>query len=892
MIDYKTTLLMPLTTLAMKANLVEKEPLIQQKWINEDVYQKLLKRNKNNQQFILHDGPPYANGNLHIGHALNKILKDIVVRQKNMDGFYSEFIPGWDTHGLPIESALKQNEKDFETFSTPKKRMLCHAYALEQVAKQLSQFKTLGLLTDFSKTYLTLDPEFELNELKLFKKMISKNLIFQDLKPVFWSWSSKTSLAEAEVEYQDVRSPSVYVSFQIKKGNSLIDENSALVIWTTTPWTIPANLAIAVHPDIEYSLIKFNNKQHVVATNLINEFKNALEISDVQIVKKFLGKEIENITYLNPFNKHEGLVILAEYVSSENGTGLVHNAPGFGMDDYFACKKYGINVYCPIDDDGNYDKSINDSELEGMFYLDANIVIGKRLEETGNLLKLKFIKHSQAHDWRTKKPVIYRATKQWFINIQDIQDNILTTLKNDVKSSNIKTTDRIVEMIKNRKEWCISRQRVWGLPIIIIYDENKKPILDLDLIENIINIIKVEGINVWFEKEATYFLTSKYDKKLTYTKEHDTLDVWFDSGSSFLLLKENNLNYPADLYLEGSDQFRGWFNSSLINGVIDQGKAPYRYLLQHGFVLDHKGFKMSKSVGNVISPAQIINKNGADILRLWVANSDFSSDIKIGPEILKQNSELYRKIRNTLFRYTLSNLNDFDPVKNWQTKLRIEDEYILNLLNLKITEINKAYENYKFIDVIKIINNFTIDLSQWYFDIIKDPLYCLNQDDLIRRQIQTTLYIILNTFLILLTPIIPHTCEDVYSHFNKINKFSSINLEPWIKKIDFELVKINLSDFDKFFDLKNKLFVELEKSRKDGIIKKNNSATVTMKNETIFSTDTLIKWLGIAKFISSDLDEIIITNENLGKCLRCWNYFEDFALDNDSICQRCLKNIN
>lgn len=888
MSDYKNSLLMPSTAFEMKGNLNKKEPLIQQQWLDQGIFQKVLQKNKNNPQFNLHDGPPYANGNIHVGHALNKTLKDMVVRYKNQRGFYADYIAGWDTHGLPIENAIAKIDKNFEnaTMTPVEKRAKCRTYALEQVANQKEQFRRLGLITDFSNCYLTLDHQFVINQLNLFKKMVEKGLIFQDFKPVYWSWSTRCALAEAEIEYDDEVSPSIYVSFQDTT------EDVHYVIWTTTPWTIPSNLAIAVNPHFDYVYVEVNHKTYVIDKALLEQTAKELNWENYHIKKTVKGSTLENKTYKHPFINRTSPIILAEYVQDTGGTGLVHNAPGFGQDDYYACKKYGIDVYCPIDDFGKYNKDINDSELEGVFYLKANPIIIDRLQQANALLASKEIKHSVAHDWRTHKPIIYRATKQWFVNISKSKDEICHSLNTDVSTQNKKTIQRIIEMIENRQEWCISRQRVWGVPIPMLFDENYQPIYDTKVLTHIINIIDKEGVDIWFEKDANYFVPDFLDKNKTYYKEKDILDVWFDSGSSFNVLKENNLNYPADLYLEGSDQFRGWFNSSAINGTIQNGHVPYKFLLQHGFVLDEKGFKMSKSKGNVVDPLKVCDVYGADILRLWVASSEYSIDLRFGDNIIKQITEVYRKLRNTLLRYTISNLHDFDYDKHYTLSTRLEDRYILNELKKVMHTVTQAYDSYNFIDVTKAIVNFTNELSQWYFDLIKDDLYCDAQDAPSRRQIQSTLFIILKSLSVALNPIIPHTCEELYSFFNLPQKQPSIMLENW-PDLSFvpDLSEDEANLFIQFFNLKDKVYQVLETQRQQGLIKKNNEATVYLQKDFNLDNQLLAKWLNVAKVIEHPEPEIKVIKEDLCKCERCWNYFDKEAMHNEELCHRCAKVI-
>lgn len=899
--NFKDTLNILKTDFEMRANLPNNEPIVQKFWQDKSIYQKVLDKNINNKQWILHDGPPYANGNIHVGHALNKIIKDIIVRYYSLNNFYCKYIPGWDTHGLPIEHALlKKGINNKPGMSIVEKRNNCLNFALENVAKQKEQFIRLGTLSDFQEKYLTCDLDFEIRQLNLFLEAIKKNLIFQDFKPIYWSWSSRTALAEAEIEYQDLKAPSIYVAIDVKQSKTTkVSNNDKLVIWTTTPWTIPSNLAIAVHPDFKYVKVKVQDQYFIVSKNKVDDIAKTLVWKDPQIIDEFLGKELEYTTYYHPwFKEKEGLVILAEYVTDDNGTGLVHNAPGFGAEDYYACKKYNIGIYCPINEFGKFDSSINDKTLENVFYDDANRIITERLSNENKLLKLSFFLHSAPIDWRTKKPIIYRSTKQWFINIESIKDELNKSINQVVFPNEINKT-HLLDMIKNRVEWCISRQRVWGVPIPIIFDENKKPILDQELIQNIINILKKEGINVWFEKPVEYFLTKKYllSQSTKYYKETDTMDVWFDSGSSFTLLEAKGLNYPADLYFEGNDQYRGWFNSSLINSVIYSNKAPFKRLLSHGFVLDEKGFKMSKSLGNVVDPSDVCKKYGADILRLWAASSNFNEDVRISDNILKQVSETYRRIRNTLFKFILANISDFKLTNDYDlTQLNEADLYILNTLNKNIDKIYKCYENFDFLNVVKIINNHTVELSSWYFEIIKDDLYCDSIDAKNRRNIQFVLYKILSTYLMFLTPIIPHTCEEVYRHLNIDNKKESVMLESMPKKIDIKAT-IDQSYWDMFFKLKSVVYTELEKARNDKIIKKSNEASIDIyySEKIPFNIFILKKYLNVAQIkLHQEQSELKakVSNANLVRCERCWNYFENSEIVEGNICKRCHKVIN
>lgn len=891
--NYKDTLFIPKTTFDMKANLNIKEPKIQAEWIENKIYQKLLEKNKNKPLFFLHDGPPYANGNIHVGHALNKTLKDIIVRYKNFSGFLSPFVPGWDTHGLPIELAMLKKDKNAKEMSVVDFRNKCKEYALEQISIQTEQFKRIGLLTDFQKTYYTLSHDFEIQQLKLFLEMVKQNLIIRDLKPVFWSWSSQSALAEAEIEYAEVESDSVLISF-LAEENSFLPKNTYFVIWTTTPWTIPCNLAIAIKPNAKYVVIKYQDKNFVVAEELLENFANKInaKMEDFQIISKHNGVELENSKYYHPLSNKLFPIILADYVSLDDGTGLVHNAPGLGSDDYLACKKYNISPYAPIDKFGKYTSDVEIDELNGVFYLDANNYVIEQLKNKNLLLFHQKIKHSDAHDWRTKKPIIRRATSQWFVNLKPIQQKIIDSLNNDVKSKNPKAINRMIDMISKRVEWCISRQRTWGVPIPMIFDENEQPIYDVELIENIINILDKNGTNVWFEWPVEKFLTPKYQNSKNYYKEKDIMDVWFDSGSTHMMFKLWGFNYPADLYLEGSDQYRGWFNSSLITGVIYNNIAPYKELLQHGFTLDQNGFKMSKSIGNVINPLDVFNKYGADIFRLFVASCEYWDDQRFGDVILNQVSEIYRRIRNTIFKYSLSMLENFEPSNDLCNELEIEDKYVLTKLHHLLVNINNWYNEYNFSNIVKAINEFTLEISSWYFDIIKDSMYCDNLENIRRKQIQTVIYYILKNILIALAPIIPHTAEEVYSYTN-FKKFDSIHLEDWIQLTPF-VENINMEEFDKFFRFKNEVYRKIEEARENKTIKKSNEAMVFVNNNpTHFTLDQLKKWLNVADvIIDNDISDIQIKQTEFKKCERCWNYYNDSSMHDDKICNRCYKVIN
>ena len=880
--DYKSTLNMPQTDFSMKADLNIKEPQFLNFWLDNNIYQQALAKNKNNESFILHDGPPYANGSLHTGHALNKILKDIVIRYKTMCGFYSPYIPGWDTHGLPIENKILSEMKLSHTnISIIELRKKAAQYALEQIEIQKSQFQKLQLFTDFKKIYKTLDKSYEIEQLKLFYSLYQKGLIYKGLKPVYWSPTSQSALAEAEVEYQEHHSPSIFVKFKVIESN-VLSPNDYLIIWTTTPWTLIANSGVAINKDFNYSLIKYNNENHLIATDLIDKLIKEWEWSDFEIIKNIKGKDLINTKYISPINNNISPVVFGHHVTLEAGTGLVHIAPLFGEDDFIIGKKNNLNMIMHINDDGTINDAID--QYKGIFYEDANKTIGQFLDENNLLVKLKFIKHSYPHDWRTKKPIIFRGTPQWFVSINKIKDNILDNLKN-VKFYSTWGYNRLSNMIENRDDWTISRQRAWGVPIIIFYDENNEPILNDEIFNHLMNIFAKEGTNSWYEKSVDELLPAKY-QNLNWKKEKDIMDVWFDSGSSFIAVDIENIKPPFDLYLEGSDQYRGWFNSSLINSVAYIGKAPYKAIVSHGFLTDEKGRKMSKSLGNGIDPMVIINKYGADILRLWVANSEYFNDISISENIIKQSAEMYRKIRNTI-RFLLSNLSDYQ-----HQKIDLDGVHLLineKLNNLKII-IKENYDNYQFINVIKNINNFIIDLSSFYLSITKDTLYVEKKDFLQRRMIQFNFYNILEFLLISLAPILPTTCEEAYQFLLKDNKKVSIFLENFYS---IENKKDNKFEdvWKEFFDLKNEIYKLIEEQIQNNLIKRSNEAKVFISTNSEFIKSLNLKELLMVGKVEFGNKTSVELFQNSIKCQRCWNHFEQNEMIDD-ICFRCFNVIN
>ena len=636
--NYKETLLMPETSFQMRGNLPENEKLQREKWEEMDLYNKVREKNKGKTPFILHDGPPYANGNIHIGHAMNKILKDFVNRYKMMSGYDMIYIPGWDTHGLPIEQAVTNSGVDRKSMSKADFRALCEKYAYEQIEKQMQGFKELNVLADWEHPYITLQKEMEARQIEVFAEMAKKGLIFKGLKPVYWSPSSESALAEAEIEYHDRKDSSIYVAFPVVEGNDTVNVGDNLVIWTTTPWTLPCNTGIAISEKFDYAKVLVNDKYYIVANELLEDLAKEFGWENYEVVNVFTGDKFAGVKYKHVFMDRVAPVIDGFHVTLDAGTGLVHIAPMYGADDFIIGKEYNLEMINGIDDQGVLNEL--SGPFNGLFFEDANKAVTVKLDELGVLLKLKFITHSYPHDWRTKKPIIFRATKQWFCSIDKIRDDLLKELENNVKFHTEWGKKRLYNMIHDRGDWCISRQRVWGVPIPIFYNEDGSEIVDYDVMMHVADLFRKYGSNVWFEKEAKDLLPEGYTNPASpngnFTKEEDIMDVWFDSGSTWNgVLIEQGLPYPSDMYLEGSDQYRGWFNSSLICGVAVTGKAPYKELVSHGFTLDGKGNKMSKSLGNVIVPADMVRLHGSDILRLWVASTDYTEDVRISDDLIK-----------------------------------------------------------------------------------------------------------------------------------------------------------------------------------------------------------------------------------------------------------------
>ncbi len=906
--DFKNTLLMNKSKFEMRGGLAQKEPLLVKKWCDENLYEKSLENKDKDREYILHDGPPYANGDIHCGHVLNRLLKDFVVRYKNMQGYYTPFILGWDTHGLPIENQVTKSGVNRKTTPILEFRKKCEEYALKQVEKQKEEMFRLGILADSNHPYLTLLKEYEAKQMECFASMALSNLIYKGLKPVYWSPSSESALAEAEIEYHDISSHSIYVAFTVKDGKNILNKGDKIVIWTTTPWTLPANLAISAHPDFIYGLYD-TDKGHLVFLKEFEErLKNELELGEIKLEKEFKGKELEGVICKHPFYDRDSILIVGTHVTNETGTGLVHTAPGHGLEDYNVCLNYNIKPFCPVDEKGYLTKEAG-SRLEGVFYEEANNIVLDMLKENNCLLKHEVFTHSYPHDWRTNKPLIFRATDQWFCSISPIRDKLLEQVDKTIWHPSWGKT-RMTNMIKDRQDWCISRQRAWGVPIPIIYCEDNTPIIDKDVFDHIIKLVRENGSNIWYEKEAKDLLpkgyTNPHSPNGIFTKEKDIMDVWFDSGSSWNgVLVNRDLKYPCDLYLEGNDQYRGWFNSSLIISTALNSLAPYKEVVSHGFVVDENWDKMSKSKGNGINPNKIANVFGADILRLWAASVDYQQDVRISEGIINQISEIYRKLRNTL-KFMSWNLVDFD-VKNKTDDLEKVDLFILARLERVVNEVNDNFKNYDFSSSISSLMTFlSTDLSAFYLDIAKDTLYCDSKTSKRRLQIQSVIYEVSETLLRLLNPFLPFTMDEFNKNLpgERVEFVQLLEYPKSTNKYDEKL----LDEYSLFIALRNDILKALEVARSASLIGSSQEASITIKikNEDVkkvfesFNPNIREK-LFVVSHIEEDDDlkggeeyqtSIIEVKHHRGHfCSRCWNY-EDSAVkvDEDTyVCQRCKQ---
>ena len=910
--EVKKSLLMPKTSFEMRGNLATKEPLLIKKWTEDEVYTKM--NEGKDLEFMLHDGPPYANGAMHCGHMLNRVIKDFVVRYKNMSGFKTPFVFGWDTHGLPIENMVTKSGVNRKTTPIYEFREKCKEYAYTQVERQKADIRRLGCLGDYDHPYITLTPDFEAGEVECFKIMALKGLIYKGLKPVYWSPSSESALAEAEIEYQDVKAYTIYVSFDVKDGKGIVDNDAKFIIWTTTPWTLPANLAICANPLFNYGLYETNKGKFVFLQDLKDTLSELLGFTNCALIKEFKGKDLDGIVCSHPFYDKDSLVINGDYVTGETGTGLVHIAPGHGMDDFLVCMKYGIKPYCPVDEHGKLTEETGE-RLSGLFYEDANLEVLKILTENGHLLKEEDIVHSYPHDWRTHKPVIFRATPQWFCSIEPIREELIKAVHN-INWNPTWGETRMVNMIKDRADWCISRQRAWGVPIPIIYCEDGTPIIEEAVFDHFIDLIRKNGSNIWYKLSEKELLpegyTNTHSPNGEFRKETDIMDVWFDSGSSWNgVLRERGIKYPADLYLEGSDQYRGWFNSSLIVSLATTGMAPYKNAVSHGFVVDDKWEKMSKSKGNGLDPLKIINVYGSDVLRLWAALTNYQQDVRISESIIKTISEQYRKIRNT-FRFLLGNLSngsleDTFKESDKQKELETIDTYILARLEEVKNKVIKNMEEYNFINATTEIMKFmSDDLSSFYLDIAKDILYCEEKTSKRRLQIQTVINEVTFTLMRLLNPIIPFTMDEVNKNYPLSYKENVMYYS--YPSISHDYDASLLTDYKVMKNLRDKVLSALESARSSGLIGSAQEALVLLNIKDEVAKKEVAKYsiqelnrifiVSEVKFdenISenpSDLGNIKVEKHSGVKCDRCWNYFDESKIHEEEgvhLCPRCLK---
>jgi len=894
--ELKETLHMPSTEFPMKAGLAQKEPVLVQKWQEEKLYEQMNQNRENAPTFALHDGPPYANGSMHCGHALNRCLKDFVVRYQNMAGKKTPFVFGWDTHGLPIEVKVTKSGVNRKTTPIVEFRKICEKYAREQVALQKEQIRRLGCLGDYDHPYLTLLPEYEARQIEVFAAMAEKGLIFKGFKPVYWSWSSESALAEAEVEYHDVTAKTLYVPLKVKDGKGLLDNDTCFVIWTTTPWTLPSNQGVTLNPKFEYGVYQTEKGKLVFLTSLEESLKEQFGLKECTLLKTFHGQEAEGIVCEQPiYPDQDSLVMCAGFVSDSAGTGCVHTDSDHGLDDFNVCSKYGIKPQCLVDEKGIY-HTFEGDVLNGLFYEEVNDKVVEMLIKAGRVLSRVDIVHSYPHDWRTKKPVIFRATPQWFCSIEPIREDLLKAIK-DVKWVPEWGEAKMVNMIKDRADWCISRQRVWGVPLPIIYNEDESPIIDHDVFAHIAELFRKYGSSVWFEREAKDLLPEGYTNPASpngaFRKETDIMDVWFDSGSSWNgVLRERGINYPCDLYLEGNDQYRGWFNASLILSLAVTGTPAFKTVVTHGFVMDENWQKMSKSSGNGIDPNKIIGEYGADILRLWAGSVDYQADAKLGQTTIQTSADNYRKIRNT-FKFLLGNLATYDGSKG---ELSLLDKAILAELNEVTNATLDAYDRYDFRAVVDKITLFmSTELSSFYLDYAKDILYCDGLKSPRRQGIVYVIHDLAWRLCLLLNPILPFTMEEVYHYLSDAKK-TSPQLEdmPVRQEVDEEALEF----FAEFKESRDIALKALEEGRASGAFGKSSEAklVLTISNNKLYKKlnsldeELLSKFFMVAEIeLKEGEDAASATLSSLPVCPRCRSKVKELhAHDDVELCPRCL----
>ena len=896
--DYKDTLNMPNTDFEMRGNLAQKEPGILKNWQQDNYYQSLLKHHKGQKAFILHDGPPYANGNLHAGTAMNRTIKDFIIRSHAMSGYYTPFFPGWDTHGLPIENAIQKLGVDRKALSAAEFRRKCEEYAHEQIAQQMETEKRLGQIADYEHPYITLKKEFEARQIQSFATMALNGMIFQGLKPVYWSPYNETAVADSEIVYKDVKDATIYLKFPIADGKGVLGADDNFVIWTTTPWTIPSNMAVSVHPDLEYALVKTSAGNLIVLAKFVDRLLEKFNLENLGILKTFTGKEIEGATYHHVVLDKECPCLLGTHVTDEDGTGVVHTAGGHGMDDYLVCMKNGMPPICTVDERGYMNAEAG--SYQGMFFEDCSKAIIHDMSEKGYLLQVENITHSYPHDDRLKKKVIFRAVKQWFCSIERVREKALDEINNHVKWHNSFGQKRMNNMIADRGDWCISRQRLWGVPIPIIYCEDNSPIMEKEVFDHIAELMNEYGSNVWFEREAKDLLPEGYTNEKSpngeFRKETDIMDVWFDSGSSWNELIARGDGYPCDLYFEGSDQYRGWFNSSLIVSTAVNGTAPYKEVLSHGYVVDSKGEKMSKSVGNVVNPMDIINQNGADVFRLWAMSSDFKEDLKLGPSNIKQVSDQYRKIRNT-FRFLLGNVNgeDFNPSTDMVAFEDLErvDQQVLVLLNDLVADVRKDVLEYNYLSANKHLMYFMVNiLSSYYCDFTKDILYVSAKGDRRRRQVQSVYWNCADALVKLWAPFLAFTAEEIWTHFSHLGA-NSVHYEEFPEVKEYAEAEILRDEIKRLLEVRALVTKANEEARNEKLIASSQEAKILLtlpKEEKELVEKNLgaavAQWLIVSQVELVEGETAVKVEKASGqKCPRCWNY--DEHVDENGLCPRC-----
>ncbi|MDR3564891.1 MAG: isoleucine--tRNA ligase [Negativicutes bacterium] len=925
--DYSKTLNLPQTEFPMRANLPEREPELLKYWQEKQVYEEKIRRSQGKKKFILHDGPPYANGNIHIGTALNKILKDVILKYKSLQGFNTPYVPGWDTHGLPIEHAaikiLGLNRHELDPLDL---RRECKQYALKCLDMQREDFKRLGVGGDWDHPYVTLLSPYEAKQIEVFGEMAKQGYIYKGLKSVYWCTSCETALAEAEIEYAEKKSHSIYVKFPLMndKGNLPVGvdpQNVYAVIWTTTPWTLPANVAIAIHPELEYVWAEVNGEIYLLAAELAESVIKANGLESYTVLARMKGAALEGMVFSHPFLDRESPVVLGDHVTLEQGTGCVHTAPGHGQEDFDIGVKYGLPIINPVDHAGRF--TAEGGQFQGLTVEDANVPVIKEVIGRGLMLGKGSVRHQYAHCWRCKNPIIYRATEQWFASVEGFRDVALAAIK-EVQWIPAWGEERIHNMVADRQDWCISRQRVWGLPIPIFYcEECNNHIINDTTIGVVKELFRREGSDAWWAHTAAEILPADFScpdcGHKGFRKETDIMDVWFDSGSSHAAVLEERpeLKWPADMYLEGSDQHRGWFQSSLLTSVATRGRAPFKAVLTHGFVVDGEGRKMSKSIGNTIYPQEVINQYGADILRLWVASADYKTDIRISKDILKQMSEVYRKIRNT-FRYILGSLADFDPNRDqvsYDQMLEIDRWALLRLEQVR-QRVTRAYEEYEFHALYHTVHNFcAVDLSSIYLDILKDRVYTSLPGSVDRRAAQTAMYEILNSLVVMLSPVLAFTAEEVWQYMPKLAGMpESVQMADWPNEHLEYLDEALGAKWESILAMRGEITKALEEKRRSKVIGHSLDAAVELyakgeaydilsgvgeeelKTILIVSEVHLISGTDKAPDASqgtyfTDRDDLAVGVKAAtgGKCERCWIYDESVTKDeaHPTLCARC-----